>query len=79
MDTLRTDEIGPDVRAQLAEPREPVVFDLDGVDFVCSSFLSLCLYARRQAGDHGFRIINVRPMVKRVFKIAALDGMLAAE
>jgi anti-anti-sigma factor len=79
LDTIRCDEIGPDIRAQLAEPREPVVFDLSGVDFVSSSFLSLCIYARRRAGDHGFQVINVCPMVKRVFKIAGLDGMLAAE
>ncbi len=79
MDTARCDEIGPDIRAQLAEPNQPVVFDLGGVDFVSSSFLSLCIHARRQAADHGFQVINVCPMIKRVFKIAGFDAMLASD
>ena len=57
----------------------PVIFDLDGVDFVSSAFLRLCIYAQRQAGDHGFQIVHVGPYVKRVFKIAGLDAMLKAE
>ena len=77
MDTARCDEMSADVRAALAEPRRPVVFDLDGVDFVSSAFLRLCVYAFRQAGEHGFQIVNTGPLVKRVFKIAALDNMLA--
>ncbi len=79
MSSDRCDQVGPDIRARLAEPREPVVFDLNDVDFVGSSFLGLCIYAHRQAGDHGFRLINVCPMVKRVFKIAGLDRILAIE
>jgi anti-anti-sigma factor len=79
MDTARCNQIGPDVRAQVADPNQPVVFDLGGVDFVSSSFLSLCVYARRQAGDNGFQIVNVRPLVKRVFMIAGLDVMLASD
>jgi anti-anti-sigma factor len=79
MDTGRCDEIGADVRAQLAGADQPVVFDLAGVDFVSSSFLSLCVHAARQAGDHGFQVVNVCPMVKRVFKIAGFDGMLGSD
>ncbi len=79
MDSARCDEIGPDTRAQLAQPDQAVVFDLSGVDFVSSAFLSLCVYAARQAGDHGFQVVNVCPMVKRVFKIAGLDSMLGSK
>jgi anti-anti-sigma factor len=79
MDTARCDEMGPDIRAQLAGANQPVAFDLSGVDFISSSFLSLCVYAQRQAGDHGFQVINVCPMVKRVLKIAGLDAMLGPE
>jgi anti-anti-sigma factor len=79
MDTTRCDEVGPDVRAQLAEPNQPVVFDLAKVDFISSSFLSLCVYAARQAGNNGFHVVNVSPMIKRVFKIAGFDEMLGSD
>jgi anti-anti-sigma factor len=77
MDTAKCGEIEADVRTSLADADQPVVFDLDAVDFVSSSFLRLCIIARRQASPNGFQIVNVCPMVKRVFKIAGLDGMLA--
>lgn len=76
LDTARCDEMANDVRATLAEPNRPVVFDLDGVEFVSSAFLRLCVYAWHRTGAHGFQIVNVDPFVKRVFKIAALDNML---
>ena len=44
-----------------------------------SAFLRLCIDAYQSAGDHGFQIVNVNPLVKRVFTIAGLDGMLKAD
>ena len=79
LDTAKCDEIEADVRGAVAGSTAPVVFDLDGVDFVSSAFLRLCIYARQQAGDHGFQIVNVGPYIKRVFKIAGLDAMLKTE
>lgn len=77
MDTVKCAEMEAEVLAALADAiQQPIVFDLDGVDFVSSAFLRLCILAQRRVGDYGFRIINVCPMVKRVFKIAGLDGML---
>jgi len=76
LDTARCAEIEADVRARVTSPSGPVVFDLDRVDFVSSSFLRLCVYAYQQAGSHGFRIVNVGPFIKRVFKIAGFDSML---
>jgi len=78
LDTARCAEIEADVRARVASPSGPVVFDLEGVDFVSSTFLRLCIFACKQAGSHGFRVVNVGPAIKRVFKIAGLDSMLAS-
>jgi anti-anti-sigma factor len=76
LDTAKCAQIEPDLRALLARVEGPVVFDLDGVEFVSSAFLRLCIYAHRNAGDHGFEIINAAPPIKKVFKIAGLDTML---
>lgn len=77
MDTARCAELETEVRRALDEPGQPIAFDLEGVDFVSSSFLRFCVLAKRQAGESGFQILNASPMIKRVFKIAGLDAMLA--
>ena len=79
MNTARCAEIAAEVRSALAAPATPVLFDLEGVDFVSSAFLRLCIHAHQQARDQGFQIINANPSVKRVFKIAGLDVMFRCE
>jgi anti-anti-sigma factor len=79
MDTTRCAEIETEVRTAVTGAIIPVVFDIEGVDFISSAFLRFCIYAQHQAGDHGFQIVNVGPYIKRVFKIAGLDAMLKAE
>jgi len=79
LDTAKCAQIEPDLRASLARISSPVVFDLLAVNFVSSAFLRLCVYAYRQAGDHGFHVINPEPSIKRVFKIAGLDDMLKTD
>lgn len=64
------------MRAAVTAPALPVVFDLEGVDFVASAFLRLCIFGLKQAGGHGFQVVNVGPCIKRVFKIAGLNAML---
>jgi anti-anti-sigma factor len=79
MDTAACMQIEGNVLASVTRPDAPVVFDLSGVDFVSSSFLRLCIYAQQQARHHGFQVINVNPLVTRVFKIAGLDAMLKGD
>lgn len=77
LDTAKCAEIEAEVRTAVAGSNMPVVFDLAGVDFVSSAFIRFCIYGQQQAGDHGFQIVNVGPFIKRVFKIAGLNAMLA--
>jgi anti-anti-sigma factor len=79
MDSAKCTRMETEVRTAVSGPGKPVVFDLNGVDFISSAFLRLCIYGRQQAGDHGFQIVNVGPYIKRVFKIAGLDAMLKTE
>jgi anti-anti-sigma factor len=77
LDTLACAELEAGLRTALAGSSEPVLFDLTNVEFVSSAFLRLCIFACRQCATQGFHIVNVNPNVKRVFKIAGLDGMLS--
>ena len=79
LDTARCAQLETEVRTAVTAPNAPVVFDLEQVDFVSSSFLRLCIYAYQQAGSRGFQIIHVGPSIKRVFKIAGLDAMLKGD
>ncbi len=79
MDTARCAVVEPDLHASLVRPESPVVFDLSEVDFVCSAFLRLCILAYQKTGTLGFRIVNVNPQIKRVFKIAGMDRLLEGE
>ncbi|MEI8373552.1 MAG: STAS domain-containing protein [Planctomycetota bacterium] len=79
MDTDKCAKIETEVRTAVSGSSIPIIFDLDGVDFISSAFLRFCIYGQQQAGDHGFQIVNVGPCIKRVFKIAGLDAMLKAE
>jgi len=79
MDTVRCEQIETKVRQAATAASVPIVFDLTGVDFVCSAFLRLCVFASRQGAANGFRIANVEPSIKRVFKISGLDALLRDE
>ena len=61
----------------LAGTDAPIVFDLAKVNFVSSSFLRMCIYASRYAGDHGFQVKHAGPFIIRVFQIAGLGAMLS--
>jgi anti-anti-sigma factor len=50
-----------------------IIFDLEGVDYVSSLFLSICLRICKEVGPENFSLINVHPNVKKVFKISGLD------
>ena len=53
-----------------------VAFDLEAVEFVSSGFLRLCLSTGKSTGLDKFSIINVRPLVKKVFMISGLGRLL---
>jgi len=50
-----------------------VVFDLERVDYVASSFLRLCLETCKEVGAGQFLLDRVAPEIKKVFKIAGFD------
>lgn len=75
MDTTRCMDAEKSVVAALNGVTE-VIFDLDGVDYIASSFLRLCGKASHKVKPGCFSIINAAPSVKKVFKIAGLAERL---
>lgn len=54
-----------------------VVFDMQEVTFISSSFIRICLTTYHGGGKGNFAIINCDPFLKKAFKIAGLDDLLA--
>jgi anti-anti-sigma factor len=77
MDTAQCQAIEKELADQIKSQTGPVVFDLRGVDFVSSMFLRLCIKVIKERGQGNFSVINVEPLIKKVFKIAGLDVIIS--
>lgn len=75
MDTAKCMEIEKKVIDSIAGASK-VAFDLDGIDYIASAFLRLCIKASHSVNPGNFSVINVTPAVKKVFKIAGLAEIL---
>ena len=75
MDTTKCLEAERDVMRSI-ECARSVVFDLDGVEYIASSFLRLCGKASHKVSSGNFSLINVNPAVRKVFTIAGLAERL---
>jgi anti-anti-sigma factor len=56
----------------------PVVFDFGGVDYIASGFIRICIIVVRMKGKN-FRILNVKPEVRKVLLISGLDRLIDIE
>ena len=77
LDTARCLEIEEELFNKVRESKAPLVFNLQGVDYVASGFLRMCLRAAKEVGLGNFSVINVHPNVKKVFKIAGFDKQIS--
>ena len=75
IDINECQEVEKDVMSSIECARN-IIFDLDGVEYIDSSFLRLCGKAYYKANAGNFSIINVTPDVKKIFKIAGLAEKL---
>ena len=69
-------EIMEPVRQKTTETEKAIVFDLQGVDYVSSAFLRICLQTAKTVGVERFSVVNVTPPIKVVFKLSGFDQML---
>ncbi len=77
MDTPASTEADKDFSKSLSEDgAENIVFDLEGVTYVASGFLRLCVSAAGKVEKGKFSVINTDPQIMKVYKIAGLDSVL---
>jgi acetyl-CoA synthetase len=73
LDSTQCQSIHEPLIARINGAGKAVVLDMEEVTFVASAFLRLCIMAAKMV-DGRIRMINVSPMLKKVFKIAGLDS-----
>jgi len=75
MDALHTAQVDTASLEKLASSDwKKIVFDLEKVDYIDSSFLRLCIIASK-AGPGRFTIVHVTPTVRKVLTIAGLGSL----
>jgi anti-anti-sigma factor len=79
MDTESCHAISDELLSRIAESKTPIVFDMRNVDYVASIFLGLCISVAKKVGRGSFSFVNIRPNVRKVFKIAKLDTLLTID
>ncbi len=77
MDTAACLEADKDFLKSLGESgAKNIVFDMDGVSYIASGFLRLCVSAAGKVEKGKFSVINTDPLIMKVYKIAGLDSAL---
>ncbi len=79
LDSYACSEIEEEISARISNAQSPVVFSLQNVDYIASSFLRICQKAFVKVGAENFSIINVSPSIKKVFKITAFDKFMSIQ
>lgn len=82
MGSDKCQHLGPEIQNHIAESKpstnDPlkVVFDMKDVDYIASGFIRICMDTAKKVSRDNFSIINTSPVIKKIFKIAGLDGSL---
>jgi len=76
LNTAKCTEIEEELKSQVEQAGLPVVFDLESVDYVASSFFRLCMTTSKKIGTQNFRVIHVNPEINKIFMIAGLGDFV---
>jgi len=83
LDTLSCPDIQSAINDKFSKIRKEgkqdgpkVVFNMQEVTFISSSFIRICLTTFHGCGKGNFAILNCDPFLKKTFKIAGLDDLL---
>ncbi|MEA1996310.1 MAG: STAS domain-containing protein [Gemmatimonadota bacterium] len=76
MGTNECKEIESDFEAGLAGKPFTIIFDLKEVEYISSTFLRFCIRAAKSVEQGKFSVINVKPDIKKIFKMAGVDSIL---
>lgn len=75
LNTNKCQELEQELYARVRETKLPVVFDMREVDVIASAFLRICLTVFKEVSDR-LTIINLKPSVVTVFKIAGFTDLI---
>lgn len=76
LDTEKCLDLENELHQKVKELKMPVIFDLNGVTYISSMFLRICIQTLKGVGPENFSLINLNPNVKKVLKIAGLDKVI---
>ncbi len=76
MDTVQCLAVEKEIFEKIQGVGIPVVFDLEKVVYIASSFLRICIRACKTVGAERFSLVHVCPEIKKVFKIAGFDRQI---
>jgi anti-sigma B factor antagonist len=79
IDTLNSVTLENDLTEQMTAEITSVLFDIESVDYVSSTFLRIVITLVKSLGKENFSIINVQPSVTLVFKIAGLSEIIKSK
>jgi anti-anti-sigma factor len=77
-DTVQSQQLEAELKGRL-KPAQAVAFDMQGVTYVCSNFLRVCVMVAKSAGAGHFRLQGVTPPIKRVLKMAGMSDLFECQ
>ena len=81
IDAATSEDFYAQVCAMYEHDKKDVVFDCSALEFIDSTTLGtfVKLFKAIKAEGYGFKLINVRPRIKKLFEICALDRIMEIE
>ena len=78
IDSATSEDFYAEVNAMYANDKKDLVFDCAGLDFIDSTTLGTFVKIFKQVKADGNRLIlkNMRPRIKKLFEICALDRIM---
>ena len=76
LSTTESQEIEKELLDKIEDGSKIIHFDFEGVTFICSYFLRVCLMVYKKVGRNRFELDKVSPQIKKVFMIAGFDKYL---
>jgi len=73
MDTANTQAAEKEINEKINATTKSILFDLEGVGFISSYFLRICINTLKTVGAERYKLQNVSSDIKKVFMIAGYD------
>jgi anti-sigma B factor antagonist len=81
IDSATSEDFYQEVLAMYTHDSKDIIFDCTALEFIDSTTLGtfVKLFKHVKSGGNTFKLINVRPRIKKLFEICALDRIMEIE